>query len=181
MFTLMGTGITVDTAQKFSGTKSLHVRSTGGATAMLNFTQQFPFNNEFGRLMIFVPTKPNSDNHFDILQSVSATNAAWEAGGQFGNFELVVDPPDNGLDSNTPFPQGNAWHCIQWNFQGNIHGTKLDGVFVNMSPAVGRWTNGTGWRNLTVGFQIFGTNPPAADFWIDDLAFGEQEIPCPAQ
>jgi hypothetical protein len=170
----------VDTAQKFSGTKSLHVHSTGGATAMVVFTKQFPFNAEFGRLMIYNPVVIKSGDHWDVLQSDSGVGDHWEAGGTSGNFEMTVDPPDNGLDSATPFPSGTAWHCIQWNFQDANYIVKVDGAFVKPTPVVNRWKDGTAWKNLIVGYQVFGGNPPTADYWIDDLAFGEQEIPCPA-
>jgi len=177
-----GTGsVVVDTAQKFSGTKSLHIHSTGGATAMVSFSQQFPINAEFGRFMVYMPVKITTGNHWDILQSDSGVGDHWEAGGTSGNFELTVDPPDNGLDSATAFPSGAAWHCLQWNFQGANYIVKVDGAFVKPTPVVNRWKNGTAWKNLIVGFQIFGGNPPTADYWIDDLAFGEQEIPCPTQ
>jgi hypothetical protein len=173
-----GGSILVDTAQKFSGTRSLHVQSMGGATAMLRFTQQFPFNAEFGRLMIYMPVKPTVGQHWDILQSQSGVGDQWELGGFSGQFFMAVDPPDNGMRSQTAFPQSNAWHCIQWNFQNNMFSAKLDGAFVTPTPIVDRWTNGTAWRNLIVGFQIFGATDPV-DYWLDDLAFGEQEIRCP--
>ncbi|HXI54778.1 MAG TPA: hypothetical protein VNO55_01880 [Polyangia bacterium] len=177
-----GTGsVLVDTAQKFSGTKSLHIHSTGGATAMVSFTQQFPFNAEFGRFMIYNPVVIKTGNHWDVLQSDSGVGDHWEAGGTNGNFELTVDPPDNGLDSATPFPSGTAWHCVQWNFQDASYIVKVDGAFVKPTPVVNRWKNGTAWKNLIVGYQVFGGSPPTADYWIDDLAFGEQEIPCPTQ
>jgi hypothetical protein len=43
---------------------------------------------------------------------------------------------------------------------------------------MGRWKSGR-WTDLTIGWEIFGGSY-ATEFWIDDLAFGEQEIPCPA-
>ena len=169
----------VDTAQKFSGANSLHFKSAGGGKVMLLFTKQFPLNDQHGRLMLYMPKKPTTGSHWDIIQSHSPTNH-WELGGQNGGFELVVDPPDDGIDSATPFPEGNQWYCIQWNFKnpGDTFVAKLDGVLVKPSPVVGRWKSGT-WRDLTVGWEIFGSS--AADFWVDDLAFGEQEIPCPAR
>ena len=182
-FTISASGagtVVVDTAQKFSGEKSLHFRSSGGGKVMLLFTKQFPFNDQHGRLMIYMPKKPAGNSHWDIVQSHSSANNHWELGGMYGNFELVVDPPDDGIDSPTPFPEGTEWHCIQWNFKnpGDTFVAKLDGQLVKPSPVVGRWRSGM-WRDLTVGWQIFGSS--TADFWIDDLAFGEQEIACPTK
>jgi hypothetical protein len=98
----------------------------------------------------------------------------------YGNFELVVDPPDNGIDSPTPLPSGAGWHCIQWNFQhpAGVFIAKIDGQLVRPSPVMSRWRSGR-WMDLTVGWEVFGSG--TAEYWIDDLAFGEQEIPCPAR
>jgi hypothetical protein len=171
----------VDGAQHFSGTKSLHFKSSGGGRVMLKFTKQFPITGQqHGRLMVYMPTKPTTNSHWDMVQSHSSAPNHWELGGMYGNFELVVDPPDNGIDSKTPFPSGTAWHCIQWSFQNpaGVYIAKLDGQMVNPSPVMNRWKSGN-WTDLTVGWEIFGSG--TADFWIDDLAFGEQEIPCPAK
>ena len=175
-----GGTVTVDTSQHFSGARSLrfNIQNQADAQVMLEFTKQFPIDDEYGRLMMYMPRKPTTNSHWDILQSDNIRNEHWELGGQFGNFELVVDPPDNGIDSKTPFPQGMEWHCIQWNFKnpGDTFIAKLDGQDVDPSPVRGRWKSAT-FKNLTVGFQIFGSS--AAEFWIDDLAFGDKEIPCP--
>jgi hypothetical protein len=131
--------------------------------------------------MIKMPKKPVTQNHWDIIQSHSSAGNHWELGGMYGNFELVVDPPDNGIDSKTAFPEGDAWHCIQWNFKNattSIMSAKLDGQLVNPSPVMGKWKSGN-WTDLTVGYEIFGSG--AADFYIDDLAFGETEIACPTK
>jgi hypothetical protein len=183
-FTVAANGgtVTVDTTQRFSGTKSLRFRiqNQGNARVMLSFTKQFPIDDEYGRLMIYMPRKPVTQAHWDILQSDNTRNEHWELGGMYGNFELVVDPPDNGIDSKTPFPSGTDWHCIQWNFKnpGDTFIAKLDGQDVDPSPVRGRWKSAT-FKNLTVGYQIFGSG--AVEFWIDDLAFGDKEIPCPVR
>jgi hypothetical protein len=178
-FTISGTGVTVDSAQKFSGTKSLHYK-TPGAKVMLTFTKQLPIADLHGRLMVHMPKKPTTQAHWDMIQSRSG-NYHWELGGMYGNFELVVDPPDNGIDSPTPFPSGEGWHCIQWNFKSgtNVFSAKLDGELVKPSPVMNRWRTAGPFTNVTIGWEIFGSG--AAEFWIDDLAFGEQEIPCPAK
>jgi hypothetical protein len=176
-----GATVLVDATKSFSGGKSLHYKSTGRGKVMLLFTKQFPISDQHGRFMLYMPKKPTTDSHWDILQSdVGATNAHWELGGMYGKFELVVDPPDNGIDSATPFPEGDQWYCIQWNFKhpGDTFVAKVDGQHVKPSPVIGKWKSGI-WKNLAVGWQIFGSSD--ADFYIDDLAFGEQEIPCPTK
>lgn len=175
--------VVVDTAQHFSGTKSLHFRGMGGnSKAQLEFTEQFPIpNSQHGRLMLLMPKKPTTGSHWDIVQSDNSANNQWAWGGQAGVFELVVDPPDNGIDSATQFPEGMKWYCIQWEFKnpGNTYTVKLDGEFVKPTPVTNRmgWISGA-WENLLLGWIIFGSS--AADFWIDDLAFGDREIACPA-
>jgi hypothetical protein len=129
--------------------------------------------------MIFVAKTPPNASHWDIVQS-NANGTIWSWGRHVRKFELVVDPPDDGKDSSTP----SRWTlaCVQWKFKGTgtqteyhvmLHGRKE----VNQSPVNNHWRGGT-WRDLMVGYEVFGSAP--IEFWIDDLAFGEQEIPCPA-
>jgi hypothetical protein len=170
--------VTVDGAKGFSGTKSLHFKP--GGKSQIKFTKQFPLNEEYGRLMIFVTKTPPNASHWDIVQSNTSANI-WSWGGMYGKFELVVDPPDDGKDSSTPFPDGK-WSCIQWKFSQGTGGkseyhVKMDGAEVNQSPVNGHW-KATAWKDLAVGYEVFGSAP--IEFWVDDLAFGEQEIPCPA-
>ena len=140
----------VDGTRKFSGAKSLHYKTSGGGRVMLKFTQQFPIDNQHGRLMLYVPNKIASNNHWDMIQSHSSNPNHWELGGMYGNFELVVDPPDNGIDSKTPFPSGDKWHCIQWNFKhpDGLFVAKLNGQPVDPGPVMGRWQSGR-WQDLT--------------------------------
>jgi hypothetical protein len=187
-FTVSGSGITVDGTKPFGGTKSLHFKP--GTRAQLTFTKQFPFNDEHGRMMLFMAKTPTTSSHWDIIQSDNGGGTQWEIGGQFGNFELVCDPPDNGLDSKTRFPDAK-WVCLQWEFKYAGPGAdtsflaQVDGVPVDQGQFTGanskgeKWVAGP-WRDLKIGWEIFGS-AAAVEFWIDDLAFGEQAIPCPAQ
>jgi hypothetical protein len=184
-FTVSGTGITVDGTKPYGGTKSLHVQP--GTKSQLVFTKQFPFNDLHGRMMIFMAKTPTTSSHWDIIQSDNAGGTQWEIGGQFGNFELVCDPPDNGLDSKTKFPDGK-WVCLQWEYKFVSAGAdtsflaQIDGVPVDQGKFTGanskgeKWVAGA-WRDLNIGWEIFGGATPV-EFWIDDLAFGDQPIPC---
>jgi hypothetical protein len=176
-FTSSG-AITIDGAKGFSGTKSLHYKP--GGKSQIKFTKQFPMMEQHGRLMMFIAATPSSGSHWDIVQSNGPSNI-WSWGGQFGKFELVVDPPDDGQDSSTAIPSAK-WVCMQWHFGQGTGGkseyhVKMDGAEVNKSPQIGHWKAGA-WKDLAVGFEVFGS--AAIEFWIDDLAFGETEIPCPA-
>ena len=170
--------VTIDGAKGFSGMKSLHYKP--GGKSQIKFTKQFPMMEQHGRLMMFIAATPASGSHWDIVQSNGPSNI-WSWGGQYGKFELVVDPPDDGQDSSTAIPSGK-WVCMQWLFGQGTGGkseyhVKMDGAEVNKSPQIGHWKAGA-WKDLAVGFEVFGSAP--IEFWIDDLAFGETEIPCPA-
>jgi hypothetical protein len=170
--------VTIDGAKGFSGMKSLHYKP--GGKSQIKFTKQFPMTEQHGRLMMFIAATPASGSHWDIVQSNGPSNI-WSWGGQYGKFELVVDPPDDGQDSSTAIPSAK-WVCMQWHFGQGTGGkseyhVKMDGAEVNKSPQIGHWKAGA-WKDLAVGFEVFGSAP--IEFWIDDLAFGETEIPCPA-
>ena len=188
-------GVVVDTSKAFSGTQSLHflkMPKPAGQTPNIRFTKQFPLasNDMHGRVMLYMAQTPKTSSHWNFITSSNSGNTEWSIGGQYGNFELVCDPPDNGLDSKTPFP-GGKWACMQWEFKypGNTNTTfvtKVDGVSVDQGEFTGanskgeKWVAGT-WNNLKLGWEIFGSSDIDVEFWIDDLAFGEQVIPCPAK
>jgi hypothetical protein len=183
-FAVSGGGVTVDGAKGFSGTKSLHFKPSG--TVHLNFTKQFPLQGQYGRMMLFVAKAPTQAIHWDIVES-ETTNAGnghvWEWGGMYGKYQLTVDKPDDGKDSQTVIPSAE-WFCVQWTYKGagsmTEYHVKMNGMEVDKSPVNNHWVGGT-WTNLLVGFESYGGNVPI-EFWLDDLAFGDQaEIPCPAK
>jgi hypothetical protein len=109
------------------------------------------------------------------------------------NFMAVYHPGDCSTDSKTPFPAGR-WACIQWEFKGtkdgkHLHKMMLDGKVVDNGIQDGsQGVCASGGRNprlggapvfntLKVGYVAYGGS--SGDIWFDDLAFGEQEIPCP--
>jgi hypothetical protein len=188
-------GVVVDTTKAFSGAQSLHflkMPKPASGTPNIRFTKQFPLasNDMHGRVMLYMAQVPQTTSHWNFITSSNSGNTEWSIGGQYGKFELVCDPPDNGLDSKTAFP-GGRWACMQWEFKypGNANTTfvtKVDGVSVDQGEFTGAnskgetWKAGT-WNNLKLGWEIFGSSDIDVEFWIDDLAFGEQVIPCPAK
>ena len=191
----MSSGVVVDTSKAFSGTQSLHFQKRtkpASGTPHINFTPPFPLasNDMHGRAMIFMAQTPQTTSHWNFITSSNSGGTEWSIGGQYGKFELVCDPPDNGLDSKTAFP-GGKWVCMQWQFKypGNDNTTfvtKIDGVSVEQGEFTGanskgeKWKAGT-WGNLKLGWEIFGSSDIDVEFWVDDLAFGEQPIACPAK
>jgi len=188
-------GVVVDTSKAFSGTQSLHFQKLtkpASGTPNINFTKQFPLasNDMHGRVMVFMAQAPKTDSHWNFITSSNSGGTEWSIGGQYGKFELVCDPPDNGLDSNTPFPEAK-WVCMQWQFKypgsdDTTFVTKIDGVSVDQGEFTGanskgeKWKAGA-WNNLKLGWEIFGSSDIDVEFWVDDLAFGEQPIACPAK
>lgn len=188
-------GVVVDTSKAFSGGQSLHfvkIPKPASGTPNIRFTKQFPLasNDMHGRVMVYMAATPQTTSHWNFITSSNSGGTEWSIGGQYGKFELVCDPPDNGLDSKTAFP-GGKWACMQWEFKypGNDNTTfltKVDGVAVDQGDFTGanskgeKWKAGT-WNNLKIGWEIFGQSDIDVEFWIDDLAFGEQPIPCPAK
>jgi hypothetical protein len=183
--------IVVDGTKPYSGTKSLHFNiPKPGPTAQLYFTKQFPMDEFYGRAMMYMTRLPTNDNHWDLLYSYFG-QTEWELGGQSGVFELVCDPggnkPELDNSSKTKFPVGN-WVCLQWHFKngmgaGNTYTVKVDGVAVDKGDFTGnQWPAGT-FQNMSFGWTIYNEASSNVDieFWIDDLAFGQQEITCPAR
>jgi hypothetical protein len=180
----------VDTSKAYSGTKALHITSPKpGATSFLNFTKQFPLNDFHGRAMFFLTSIPKAEIHWDLIDSTSQAGTHWEIGGMYGKFILVVDPPDHGLTSNT-FPTGR-WFCLQWEFKYGGQGVdntflaKMDGTALDKGQFTGADSDGkkwdaAPWKNLSIGWTGYGSSDIDLEEWIDDLAIGDQPIPCPA-
>jgi hypothetical protein len=180
--------VTVDTSKAYSGTKSLKI-SKPSPTGQLHFSKQFPVNDLHGRAMFYVDNVPtNGGPHWDLVVAIADNGVNWEIGGMYGKFLLIIDPPDTGVDSN-PFPT-KKWFCLQWQYkyagagQPNTFVAKMDGVALMNGMFTGKdadgheWNAGP-WKNVSIGFTSYGSNVDT-DLWVDDIAFGEQEIACPA-
>lgn len=190
-FTVSGKAgsIVVDTSKAFSGTKSLHIVSAKPAPgAMLQFAKQFPANDVHGRAMFYVMRTP-SGQHWDLVYSYTSNNVQWELGGMYGKFMFTVDPPDHAITSN-PFPTGK-WFCLQWEFKyGGTPATsgyvaKMDGTVLDKGQWTGADPSGMTWmvgpyKNLNVGWNTYGSSDVDVELWVDDVAFGDSEIACPA-
>lgn len=182
--------IVVDASKAYSGSKALHIKSPKpGSQSFLNFSKQFPMNDFHGRAMMYLATVPTAEFHWDIIDAVSQNGINWEIGGMYGKFILVVDPPDHGLTSN-PFPAGK-WFCLQWEFKYGGQGVdntflaKMDGAALQNGQFTGadsqgkKWDAGP-WKTLQIGWTGYGSSDVDIEEWIDDLAFGDMPIACPA-
>jgi hypothetical protein len=190
-FQVDGNGtLIVDGTNPFRGSKSIHLSApVGSGSTVLQFNDQFPVNDLYGRAMFFVDSLPTEGHHWDIVYAVSNNGFNWEIGGMFGPFLLIVDPPDEGVSSD-PFPVGE-WFCLQWQFSyagegqdhtfhAKLNGTTLmNGEFTGMDAEGNTWGAGP-WDVLRVGWTAYQDHDVDVEMWIDDLAFGEQELPCPS-
>ena len=202
----------VETTKAYSGAKSVHIHVPQGAgggtdpTAQLTFTKQFPIaaNDVHGRAMVFLTRNPNGTGnpniHWDLVWT-SAGNKQYVLGSMYndgakaGAFMPVYQPPDDSIDTSTPWPEG-VWDCIQWEFRyggsgGDLLEIKQNGKVIDLGTStasgkaisqghVATWAAGA-WSNLVFGYVHYSTPTPIdVDLWFDDLAFGPQEILCPA-
>jgi hypothetical protein len=204
MFTVQKGGyatVTVDTAQHYSGKQSLHfhmANSPDDALMHLNFSGAplFPFANNdiFGRVMLYLTRNPS--RHWDLTTAYAAATVNDESEGE--QFSLSGSSPDNHVMSvhqpgdksvdSSDLWQLNKWVCVQWEFAADSAGgmsriqIKFDGKFIDkgMNAAAANWKPG-GFKSMFFGWKNFeGGITGNIDYWADDLAFGEKEIPCPA-
>ena len=179
----------VDSTKPHGGKQSLHIKmAKPGTRAMLDFSKQFPYNDLHGRALMYISKIPTTNIHWDLVYSYSSNE--WELGGQNGVFALVIDPPDHEVASKNKIPTGQ-WFCLQWEFKyggagaDNSYSAKTDGVTIDKGAWTGadpsgmKWPAGP-WQNLSVGWESYGGSDADIEIWIDDLAFGDQVIPCPA-
>lgn len=190
-FQVEGNGsLVVDGTKPYRGTQSIHLTApVGSGSTVMQFNDQFPVNDLYGRAMFFVDSLPTEGHHWDIVYAISDNGFNWEIGGMFGPFLLIVDPPDEGVSSD-PFPTGE-WFCLQWQFSyagegqehtfhAKLNGTTLmNGEFTGTDAEGNTWGAGP-WEVLRVGWTAYQAHDVDVEMWIDDLAFGEQEIPCPS-
>ncbi|HET6282443.1 MAG TPA: hypothetical protein VFH73_15880 [Polyangia bacterium] len=189
-FTVMGS-VVVDSTRAFSGKQSayIHLNNPGSdTTAQLRFTGAplFPAlaADLFGRAMVYMNAVPgccstSNGIHWD-LTTAKAGGTEYTLGSMYGNFMPVYQPGDDSVDTKTKWPE-KKWVCIQWEFKGtaNYLDVKVDGVRAMPGIPVTKWKPAM-WSYLDFGWINFQPSSIPVDMWIDDLAFGPQEIACPA-
>ena len=197
-----GGSLVVDTGKFFSGKQSIAIKAVRGGgypgtwLTFPDIAPKIPSNDLHGRAMIYMTDVPGGAHWDGVMASGPLSgggNATYVLGGMYRNFMSVYHPGDCSVDSSTRFPTGR-WACIQWQFKGakdgtHLHKMMLDGQVVQNGIQDGRQgfcVNGGArdWRaptfsTLKVGYVHYGNAPAAIEMWIDDLAFGEQAIPCP--
>ncbi|HEY0706683.1 MAG TPA: hypothetical protein VGG33_07800, partial [Polyangia bacterium] len=197
--------LTVDSTKAFSGKQSILIKGPAGSfTSRLAFGAPLlplPSNDLHGRAMVFMTAVPSGGVHWDNAIASGPLpggggNSSYVMGGMYSNFMAVYHPGDCSVDSSTKFPTGR-WACLQWQFKGAADGTHvlrmmMDGKLVDkgevttMGPAncVGGGAASREWKapnftSLTFGWINYQRSAIPIEMWVDDLAFGEQAIPCP--
>jgi hypothetical protein len=172
----------------------------------MHFTQQFPIaaDDVHGRVMMYLTKNPNGTNNPNIHWDLTWTSAPggiqyvlgsmWNPTANAGAFMPVYQPPDDSIDTSTPWPEA-AWACIQWEFRhggsgGDLLQVKLNGKVIDLGSQTASgvavnggnipgWPAGS-WNDMVFGYVHYSQPAPIdVDIWFDDLAFGPQDIPCP--
>jgi hypothetical protein len=190
MFTVTGSMV-VDKTRAFSGQQSVYIHldnPRGDTAAQMKFqgAPLFPAlaNGIFGRAMVYMTAVPgccstSNGIHWDLTTAKSG-GTEYTLGSMFGNFMPVYQPGDDSVDTKTKWPE-KKWVCIQWQFSGsaNMLDVKVDGTRAAPGIPVTKWKFAK-WNYLDFGWINFQPSTIPVDMWIDDLAFGAEEIPCPA-
>ncbi|HXI58808.1 MAG TPA: hypothetical protein VNO55_22230 [Polyangia bacterium] len=190
MFTVTGS-VVVDSTRAFSGKQALHIMLPNpkpDTAAQLKFqgAPLFPAlaGDIFARAMVYMTAVPgccstSNGIHWD-LSTAKSGGTEYTLGSMYGNFMPVYQPGDDSVDTKTKWPEGK-WACIQWEFKGtaNYLDVKVDGMRAAPGIPVTKW-KATTWSSIDIGWINFQQSSIPVDMWIDDLAFGSQEIPCPA-
>jgi hypothetical protein len=187
----------VDETHAYTGSRSMHIKLTnppdGAEAQMLLAAPIFPFkdNTIHGRVMMYLAKDPR--NHWDLVAAGGLDRFTNDQNATrqyiFGNFadhwESVYYPPDDSVDSTTKTPVGK-WVCLQWVFKGTATGhnitLKQDNQFIDGGMALHKasWAPPNPFKSMGVGWVHYeGAIAGTVDLWLDDLALGEQEIPCP--
>jgi hypothetical protein len=182
----------VDDTRAFSGSRSVHLTHPGAPAAMFMELRQpaLPLSGGvvYGRLMYWLEKNPTGQySHFEIVRGTGALSGTAQAqlntGAENGKVVVNYEPGDCTKYSKVTFPE-KKWACYQWRFdttKSEIH-LWVDGVSVDDVPVApaggGCWKAPMVLDTLHVGWESYhGTMP--VSLWIDDVAVGDQMIPCP--
>ncbi len=198
--------VVVDSTRAFSGTKAILISGpppkTRGTIARGDGGLPYASNTIHGRMMVWLTAAPIGGVHWDSIWAIgqlpgSAVTAHYRYGGAREKFIAVYDTyakpnPDCNRGSQTKFPV-QRWACLQWQFDGSKNEAHLwmDGKPIDDQTVI-RFGNGcvhvprtTEWLapvfdTFQVGWLNYQPSAIPIEMWIDDVAFGETPVPCPA-
>jgi hypothetical protein len=184
--------LAVDETKAFSGARSVHLTHQGAPAVMFMQLRQpvLPMagNIVYGRLMYYMNKSPTGQySHYEIVRGggvLSGTSRAQlNTGAENGKVVVNYEPGDCTKYSKVAFPE-KKWTCYQFRFDGTKNDIHLwvDGVSVDDVPVApaggGCWRHPMALDTLYVGWESYHSNQPV-ELWIDDVAVGDQMIPCP--
>jgi hypothetical protein len=183
--------LAMDDKKAFSGARSVRFTHAGAPAAMFIELRQpvLPMagNVVYGRLMYYLTKSPTGQfAHFEIVRGGGSlggtTRAQLNTGAENGKVVINYEPGDCTKYSKVPFPE-KRWTCYQWRFDGpknDVH-EWVDGMSaddVPVAPAGQCWKAPMSVDTLHIGWESYHGAAPV-ELWIDDVAVGDQPIPCP--
>jgi hypothetical protein len=184
--------LAVDEKKAFSGARSVRFTHQGAPAQMFIELRQpvlpLPGNVVYGRLMYYLTKSPSGQfSHFEIVRGggplAGTARAQLNTGAENGKVVINYEPGDCTKYSKTvAFPE-KRWACYQWQFNGpknDIH-VWIDGQSADDVPVapVGQcWKAPSVVDTVHVGWESYHGSQPV-ELWIDDVAVGDQPIPCP--
>jgi hypothetical protein len=184
--------LAVDETKAFSGAKSVRFTHNGAPANMFIELRQpvLPMagNIVYGRMMYYLTKTPMGQyTHFELVRGggiLSGTSRAQlNTGGENGKVAINYEPGDCTKYSKIVLPE-KKWTCYQFRFDGTKNDIHLwvDGVSVDDVPVApaggGCWRHPMAVDTLHVGWESYHGSAPV-ELWIDDVAVGDQMIPCP--
>ena len=184
--------LAVDETKAFSGARSVRLTHNGAPANMFIELRQpvLPMagNIVYGRMMYYLTRTPTGQyTHFELVRGggvLSGTSRAQlNTGGENGKVAVNYEPGDCTKYSKVVLPE-KKWTCYQFRFDGTKNDIHLwvDGVSVDDVPVApaggGCWRHPMALDTLHVGWESYHGSAPV-ELWIDDVAVGDQMIPCP--
>jgi hypothetical protein len=202
--------VTVDTVRAYTGKRAFHVifppGQSGGSLTQSAPAGVIPGNNMFGRGMFYFVETPGATDaglepdggfglpikaHSELFVTSGMSTAAdastisdVAADGQ--DLFLNYFPPNHfELASFGGIITPNAWHCLQWQFDGSgdppadVAHVWLDGQLVITVTQSKLWVAATPWKTFSFGFWVENPEANAIDVSLDTFALSDAMIACP--
>jgi hypothetical protein len=182
--------LAVDGTRAFSGGRSVRLTHAGAPAVMFMQLRTpllpLPGGVVHGRLMYYLTKSPTGQyTHFEIVRGggpLSGTaRAQLNTGAENGKLFLNYEPGDCSKPFAAPFPE-KKWACYQFRFDlvKNEMWIAVDGQAASapLMPTGGCWRAPTVVDTLHIGWESYHGAQPV-ELWIDDVAVGDQPIPCP--
>lgn len=187
-----GGKLAVDETRAFSGARSVHFTHNGSMEFLMFMNLgkpllPLPTPVVYGRLMYYLAKNPTGTfSHFELVRGggplAGGGTAQLNTGAENGKAFVNYEPGDCSAPAPAvPFPE-KEWACYQFAFDGSKNQII---EWVNGKMAAGPTApKGQCWKwpmavdAVHIGWSSYHT-PVLIDLWIDDVAVGDQPIPCP--